>query len=113
MTTVIHHGVGSIEPVIYAIEPVNNALDVLCTGKEWDVATAISMATEDGKPRLGWVCLAARAVDRVGNPGISPPLRICLDDGTKPARCDQIPPPNCTDSCTPPAHFETRVVRHD
>ena len=109
----IHHGVGASEPVIYAIEPVENSLDVLCTGKEWAVGTAVSMATEDGKPKLGWVCLAARAVDRVGNPGISPPLRLCLDDGTNPDRCKGALPPKCTDSCTPPTHFATRVVRHN
>ena len=105
MSVVIRHPVQMqpFEPVIYAIEPDSNPASIICTGKKWDVGSAISMA--EGTPKLGWVCIAARAVDTVGNPGISPPLRICLDDGTNPDRCANTPPPSCTDGCTPPPHF--------
>jgi len=105
MSVVIRHSVAStpFEPVIYAVEPDPNSQSLICTGTKWDVASAISAA--DGVGKLGWVCLAARALDNVGNPGISPPLRICLDDGSNPDRCKDIPPPSCTDNCTPPPHF--------
>ncbi|HEY0466577.1 MAG TPA: hypothetical protein VGC79_20355, partial [Polyangiaceae bacterium] len=114
MSVVIRHPVSAqpFEPVIYAIEPDASASSIICTGKKWDVASAISMA--EGAGKLGWICLAARAVDNVGNPGISPPLRICLDDGTNPDRCKDIPPPSCTDSCTPPPHFSPAgPVKHN
>lgn len=112
MSVVIRHPVQStpFEPVIYAVEPEANALSIVCTGKKWDVASAISAA--EGAGKLGWVCIAARALDTVGNPGISPPLRVCLDDGTNPDRCKNVPPPSCTDNCTPPPHFAGGVVTH-
>ncbi|MEI9941202.1 MAG: hypothetical protein WDO69_28625 [Pseudomonadota bacterium] len=105
MSVVIRHPVAAqpFEPVIYAVEPDSSPSSIICTGKKWDVASAISMA--EGASKLGWICIAARAVDNVGNIGISPPLRVCLDDGTNPDRCKDIAPPSCTDSCTPPPHF--------
>jgi hypothetical protein len=112
MSVVIHHAVGYGEPLIYAIEPIDDQSVALCTGKEWDVSTAISAALTNGANYLGWVCLAARAVDNVGNFGISAPLRVCLDDGTNPHRCDNTPPPSCTDDCTPPPHFPNINVSH-
>lgn len=113
MSVVIRHSVSvtPFEPVIYAVEPDSSPLSIICTGKKWDVASAISAA--DGVGKLGWVCLAARALDSVGNPGISSPLRVCLDDGTNPDRCKNVPPPSCTDSCTPPPHFAGGLVRHN
>ncbi len=112
MSVVIRHPVAStpFEPVIYAVEPDASLQSIICTGKKWDVASAISEAEGTGK--LGWVCIAARALDTVGNPGISPPLRVCLDDGSKPDRCKDIAPPSCTDNCTPPPHFAGGLVRH-
>jgi hypothetical protein len=54
----------------------------------------------------GWVCAAARAVDKAGNIGISPPIRVCVDDPETPAqpacRTSSTVPPSCTDGCTPP-----------
>jgi hypothetical protein len=114
MSVVIRHPVSRVpfEPVIYAVEPDASPSSIICTGKKWDVASAISMT--EGASKLGWVCMAARAVDTVGNHGISPPLRICLDDGSNPERCKDIPPPSCTDSCTPPPHFSPGgPVRHN
>jgi len=115
MSVVIRHPTGAqqpFEPVIYAVEPDPNSLSLICTGKQWEIASAITMA--EGATKLGWVCIAARAVDNVGNPGISPPLRVCLDDGTNPHRCKDVPPPACTDNCTPPPHFvPDGPVRHN
>jgi hypothetical protein len=111
MTVVIHHGVGKDEPIIYALDPVDNTQNAVCTGTDSDVSAAISKGN-GGTAYLGWVCVAARAVDTVGNVGISRPLRICLDNGTDPHRCDGITPPTCTDNCTAPEHFN-QIVAHD
>ncbi len=114
MTMILHHPVVITphEPVIYSVQPMLNQTppSPLCTGSQWDVAAAISMASTTTTPQLGWVCIAARVLDRVGNPGISAPLRICLDDGTNPNRCNGIAPPSCTDNCTPPPHFQVPPV---
>jgi hypothetical protein len=115
MSVVIRHPTGAqqpFEPVIYAIEPDSNPLSLTCTGIQWEISSAITMA--EGANKLGWVCIAARAMDTVGNVGISPPLRVCLDDGTNPDRCKGMPPPSCTDACTPPPHFNiSGPVRHN
>jgi hypothetical protein len=107
MSILLHHPVvkNPHEPVIYAVQPdPANPLSPTCTGGQWDVATATTPAGTT-TPKLGWICMAARAVDTVGNIGISAPLRICLDDGTKgSARCAGTPPPSCTDNCTAPSH---------
>lgn len=110
MSVVIHHGVGYDEPVIYAIDPNNNIDSATCVGQEWDVPTAIT--ANGGTPQLGWACVVARAVDKVGNVGVSAPLRVCLDDGTQTHRCDTLPLPSCTDNCTAPPHFPNITVRH-
>jgi hypothetical protein len=64
----------------------------------------------------GFVCFAARAVDKVGNVGISPPIRVCVDtdltDNVQPncAKMSIPDPPSCTDGCTPPARGGGIVV---
>lgn len=107
MSILLHHPVVKTphEPAIYAVQPTpNDPLSPTCTGGQWDVATATTPAGTT-MPRLGWICVAARAVDNVGNVGISAPLRICLDDGTMgAARCSGTPPPSCTDNCKAPEH---------
>lgn len=111
MSVVIHHGVGIKEPVIYAKDPLDSS-QAVCTGTAWEVSAAISQVNA-GNTSLGWICLATRAVDTVGNVGISRPLRICLDDGTMPDRCgDPSTAPSCTDNCTPPPHFPNVIVSH-
>ncbi|MEO6600218.1 MAG: hypothetical protein ABIQ16_10125, partial [Polyangiaceae bacterium] len=110
MSVVIRHGTSKDESVIYAIDPIDSTDSVLCTGQPWYVPTAIT--ANGGAPYLGWVCIAARAVDTVGNVGISRPLRVCLDDLTDPHRCDNEAPPSCTDSCIPPSHFN-QIVKHN
>ena len=105
MSLVIHHSVvvQPPEPVVYAFQPVtNDPSSPKCTGDQWDVSAAI---TSMGTTTLGWVCIAVRALDTVGNPGVSAPLRLCLDDGSNPDRCKNVPPPSCTDNCTAPPHF--------
>ena len=104
MSLVIHHPVVTEprEPVIYAFQPATDPMSPKCAGDQWALSTAL---TSTGTTKLGWVCAAVRALDTVGNPGVSGPLRLCLDDGSNPHRCDGIPPPSCTDNCTPPAHF--------
>jgi hypothetical protein len=40
----------------------------------------------------GWACVAVRAADRLGNVGISPPLRVCFDhDGNQSDGCPALP----------------------
>jgi hypothetical protein len=101
LTRVISHRIsGNKVPVVYGVN-VGASTEVACTGGGWELTP---FANE------GWICLAARASDNVGNVGISPPLRVCLDDpnkdGSLPA-CQGDPPPmplglTCTDGCTLP-----------
>ncbi len=108
MSVVVHHDNGNTEPIIYAIQPSDSSTDLLCTGQPWDVSTAISTSA-GGTTTPGWVCLAARALDNVGNPGVSAPIRICLDDGTSSDGCKN-DPPSCTDNCTPPPHLSANSI---
>jgi hypothetical protein len=113
LSVVIRHDSGALEPVIYAVEPELQNTDLFCTGKPWEVSAAIKTQTSV-EPKPGWLCVAARAEDRAGNVGVSPPLRVCLnlkDDGVD--SCANIAPPTCTTGCTIPAHFPSRAVRHD
>jgi hypothetical protein len=114
MSVVIRHPVSAMpfEPVIYAVEPESSPSSDVCTGKRWDLAAAISKA--DGMPKLGWVCIAARAMDNVGNIGVSAPLRVCLADENHLDQCNNTPPPSCTDGCTAPPHFNPAgPVKHN
>jgi Bacterial Ig domain len=103
-------------PEIFSIPPTN---DPQCAGNAFDsAATNISD---------GWACVATVAKDTLGNVGVSPPLRICIDadgDGTdandgstgtsltslgcaavygnKAAPGNR---PDCTDGCTLPDTF--------
>jgi hypothetical protein len=105
LTRVIDHAVvGTTEPVIYAIKATNAAE---CTGQNWSLVDA-------GLPN-GWICLAALATDNVGNLGISPPLRVCLNSTlpgkvTPACAISSTVPPTCTDGCTPPPHFGVKVL---
>jgi len=86
------------EPFVYVVgTPMTG--DASCTGIDLGFLTA-------NQPE-GWVCVAARVVDKAGNVGISPPLRVCADDpGTAyqpPCSISSTTPPTCTDGCTPPA----------
>lgn len=105
-------------PAIFSVPPVGGPQ---CVGNAFD-APATSIAD-------GWACAAALGRDSLGNEGVSPALRICIDsngdgldgDGTSLADLgcgvgddgevdfgDIAPPedrPACTDGCTPPQSF--------
>jgi hypothetical protein len=72
-------------PAVFALAPSNNPSVGECNGGSWELAFA--------KP--GWLCLAARVTDTIGNIGISAPLRVCFDDGSHPA-CLIADMPKCT-----------------
>ncbi|HEX6274447.1 MAG TPA: hypothetical protein VFZ53_15500 [Polyangiaceae bacterium] len=93
LTRVLPWDFDSTIPVLYAIPPLTG---VACTGHDWDIGAT------DGIEE-GWVCMAARVVDNVGNVGVSAPLRVCYDDGQGPAANCSEPPPSCTDGCVVPA----------
>jgi len=63
----------SSKSAIWGIPPID---DIQCFGNAFDaLATNISD---------GWACLAVQVEDNLGNLGISPPLRLCIDhDGDK------------------------------
>ncbi len=90
------------EPVVYGIPPLTGEA---CTGDGWPL-------TQESSIGEGWVCVAARALDNVGNRGISAPLRICFDSPDIPGTPDCSPEamPRCTDGCTLPKRFEPRVI---
>jgi hypothetical protein len=83
------------QPVVYARSPTPSGAE--CTGVSWEFGTFVDAD--------GWVCFATRAVDNVGNVGVSRPIRICVDDpdrdGTPPCATQSLAPPSCTDGCTP------------
>jgi hypothetical protein len=100
MTRIIQHeraGAGTADSVVYGIR---SQVAPECPGAQWGLAP--------NGLKNGWVCLAARAVDNVGNVGVSTPLRVCLNDQNSPApTCASVSetPPPCWKGCTPPPHF--------
>jgi len=93
------------EPYVYVVgTPVQNTAS--CAG--------IDLAFVNSDQKDGWACAAARVVDRAGNIGISPPIRLCVDDGKgdPPAcRISSTTPPTCSDGCTvPPRGGGLRLV---
>lgn len=91
MTRVIAHTItGGQEPAIYAMNVEEDSLQ--CTGGQWELTPLIEE---------GWACVAVRALDYVGNVGVSKPLRICFDDPTTDNEpCADPPEATCTDGCT-------------
>lgn len=95
------------ESVIYAVSPDR---DLECTGRGWELRSAGLSGYQ------GWVCLAVRAHDRVGNRGVSKPIAVCLEND----QVDGLPschedldelPPDCTDGCSdPPALLPTLLL---
>ncbi|HKE17571.1 MAG TPA: hypothetical protein VKB80_22000 [Kofleriaceae bacterium] len=105
---------------VFAVPPADAPW---CVGNAFD-APATNIAD-------GWACVAAVAPDALGNLGLSPPLRICIDhdgDGTDGVGgggtslaslgcgdnsgeaafgeiADAIDRPSCTDGCVPPESF--------
>lgn len=108
MTIVASHGGegGGNEPVVYAVDPNSGQL---CTGDEVEIGAQFGGAYE------GWVCLAVRGEDNVGNRGVSAPIAVCLDDPTQegtPDCWDQGPEqaPSCSDGCTPIQFADEGVI---
>ena len=91
MTRVVKWDVDSKIPTIFGIGNLEQG--PACTGTDWEIGQFVEE---------GWFCVAGRAEDNVGNVGISPPLRLCYDDGNGEPDCDEAAAPTCTDGCTPP-----------
>lgn len=90
-------------PVIYGVG-VSSGDE--CTGVSWEFTGKLS--------KDGWVCFASRAVDNVGNVGISRPLRLCVDNpsvaGEPACKTTSLAPPTCTDGCQVPPRWGNRTV---
>jgi hypothetical protein len=71
LTRVIRAPIQGVEPAIYAVSPTKAKSDGECTGKQ----IALQTTSKDG-----WICMAARATDKIGNIGISAPIRLCDDE---------------------------------
>jgi hypothetical protein len=97
MTRVLDHSMPEQQAVIFG-DKVSPGLT--CTGISYEILPVVQ--------REGWVCLAARAMDKLGNIGVSRPLRVCLDDGISGngvPNCSTTPPPSCMGDCTAPRKF--------
>ena len=115
MTIVVQHDVQpkDVEPVVYAMGGIQ---DPECTGSKWELHSVT--VDKQGKPLSpdGWLCLAVKASDYLGNTDISRPLRICFDDPLVDgipacAGANPPPPPSCTTNCTPPPRFPDHIYR--
>jgi hypothetical protein len=121
LSRVIGHEAVGHDAVVYGISPDASGLE--CTGRYWEIKSVI-----DRPVREGWLCLAARASDNLGNVRVSAPLIVCYDDDTTPYVPDCIdpndpshttvldpatvvPPITCTDGCTP-VRFVDKVDRY-
>jgi hypothetical protein len=106
LTRVTQHGVITDEKVVYT---VGNLVEPHCTGAPWEIQ---QFFTDDQE---GWFCLASIASDRLGNVGVSRPLRLCYDNPNKPGvpACwnDHSNPPLCTDGCMLPPRFSDVFAR--
>jgi hypothetical protein len=97
MTISLFYTFDVTEPAIYTLEPVDPTSQNFCVGNQFD-ALANNIAE-------GWACAAVRAVDRLGNIGVSPPMAICIDYelNDSPLSCYQSTPdvPDCTGTQDP------------
>jgi hypothetical protein len=93
-----HDGISGLNPVVFA---GGQLMGDECTGNHWEILGTVG--------RQGWVCLAARAKDRLGNVGVSAPLRVCLVT-TDPSVCTREAMPSCTDGCQLPTEFGPTIV---
>jgi hypothetical protein len=91
LTRVIPQPLGGTPTAIYGFAPMSSGA---CAGDTWELITSMGE---------GWVCLAARVEDMIGNVGISPPIRVCIDDLVGASQCGG-PPPECA-NCAPPPNF--------
>jgi hypothetical protein len=121
MVRVVQHEIAGTtpEPVVYGIEPAVSPF-VECTGRYLELAGLFRVGKIDAANHMivtedteGWHCLAVKAIDNVGNRGVSPPLRVCYDDPrttfkptcatlvdpTQPSRSTDPNYPSCTLKC--------------
>lgn len=70
---------------IYTLPPVGSDLD--CVGLQLDTLNALPE---------GPLCVVVRAVDKVGNVNVSPPLRLCVKRSSDYTGCDAWTLPDCT-----------------
>ncbi|MBC8132518.1 MAG: hypothetical protein H7X95_06020, partial [Deltaproteobacteria bacterium] len=90
-------------PAIWSLEPIE-PMGLRCFGNQFDAfANHIGGSTSRGAgaPPPGWACIAVQATDKVGNTGVSAPLRVWIDyDGNQacPAQGNgaTTPAPDCT-----------------
>lgn len=103
ISRVVQHVMSGVEPVVYGIGPLDG---LECAGRRWEISTVL--------PGEGWICVAVRGLDNVGNVGISRPLRLCYDDPNTsdvPDCVSSTDPPSCTDGCEPPPRFPGGLLR--
>jgi hypothetical protein len=89
------------DPAIWSLEPIT-AGEPQCVGSQFD-----SYANEIPE---GWACIAAAATDRLGNAGVSNPMRVWIQrqglvqfgPGCPPPPPNAGSPPNCTGSYNRP-----------
>ena len=78
-------------PMIYTVPPAPPDDEEACVGFALD-SLAANIAD-------GWACAAVRAYDKLGNRGVSPPIRICIDKSPGgPDPCAGMPAPDCVGS---------------
>ncbi len=82
-------------PSIWTIPPVGSGQEA-CVGYQLDTLNRLDE---------GPTCLAVRARDIAGNPGVSMPLRVCIDRGG--GKCGSWTPPNCTGTFNPVTNVVT------
>ncbi|MES1205224.1 MAG: hypothetical protein ABUS79_04730 [Pseudomonadota bacterium] len=89
-------------PAVWSLEPIEPD-GQRCFGNQFDAyANHIGGTSRGGGlPPPGWACIAVQATDKVGNTGVSAPLRVWIDyngEHTCPASAAgaTTPPPNCT-----------------
>ena len=86
------------EPAIYGLPPFSATSPLTCSGIQFD-ARANNISE-------GWACILVKAIDNVGNVGVSAPLRVCIDynpyDLATPFEClDLFNAPDCTGTWDP------------
>jgi hypothetical protein len=102
MTRIMPSRISSAPPGVYAFLPTMLA----CAGNAWGNILSQAIKGE------GWGCLAARAVDNVGNVGVSPAIRVCFSDESGPDPCTA-EPPSCMDDCTAPPDYAVGYMQLD
>ena len=82
------------QPALYSLPVIDQSSALFCTGHQFD-ALANNLSE-------GWACAAVRAVDQVGNIGVSLPLQFFVDyteDGVPTYDINDMP--NCTGTWDP------------